>query len=511
MGIVRQIKNVANGYTSNQVKVRDITANTEETPSLQLMQEVADASFDETECLLIMDMIDKRLNDKGKYWRHVLKALVLLDYLVHYGGEGAVLWCRENLYLIKTLREFHHRDDNDRDVGGAIRARARDLTELITNSQRLEAERVGRGRRPQRYRQPPQRDEYWQRDRERSQSRPRSRRNAEDDDLQRAIELSKQTAAKEEEMRQMSGRVPQEEDISSAMRLTQQNEADMYPAVNYTGIDPYQQQQMEAQRLYEQQLQMQLAAQLQAQVTANTMAQDQLRQQQLLQQQEQLALAQAQVQAEAQAQAQAQYAMQLQQTQQAQQAEQAQQLQQLQQLQQQQTQQHQVAEPLQPFKTGSNNPFAAFAQQSQQAQQAQQAQQQVFTQESISTPISATSTGARRLHRQSTFDKDHMDRLDQILSLDAPMDSFGNTGSAMIPAQHTAGTFVDSSGRGLTAMLTARKTGQANNPFSSGTGTQYTGMAASQMQPAHTGYGFGNANSVYSNGSRSSSANLIDL
>jgi epsin len=65
----------------------------------------------------IMDMLDKRLNDKGKNWRHVLKALKVLDYCLHEGSELVVTWARESIYIVKTLREFQYVDEDGRDVG----------------------------------------------------------------------------------------------------------------------------------------------------------------------------------------------------------------------------------------------------------------------------------------------------------------------------------------------------------------------------------------------------------
>lgn len=65
----------------------------------------------------IMDMLDKRLNDKGKNWRHVLKALKVLDYCLHEGSELVVTWARQSIYIIKTLREFQYVDEEGRDVG----------------------------------------------------------------------------------------------------------------------------------------------------------------------------------------------------------------------------------------------------------------------------------------------------------------------------------------------------------------------------------------------------------
>jgi epsin len=64
-----------------------------------------------------MDMLDKRLNDKGKNWRHVLKALKVLDYCLHEGSELVVTWAMKNVYIIKTLREFQYIDEEGRDVG----------------------------------------------------------------------------------------------------------------------------------------------------------------------------------------------------------------------------------------------------------------------------------------------------------------------------------------------------------------------------------------------------------
>lgn len=64
-----------------------------------------------------MDMLDKRLNDKGKNWRHVLKALKVLDYCLHEGSEHVVVWAKDNVYIIKTLREFQYIDEEGRDQG----------------------------------------------------------------------------------------------------------------------------------------------------------------------------------------------------------------------------------------------------------------------------------------------------------------------------------------------------------------------------------------------------------
>lgn len=70
-----------------------------------------------TDFFEIMDMLDKRLNDKGKNWRHVLKALKVLDYCLHEGSENVVVWAKDNVYIVKTLREFQYVDEEGRDQG----------------------------------------------------------------------------------------------------------------------------------------------------------------------------------------------------------------------------------------------------------------------------------------------------------------------------------------------------------------------------------------------------------
>jgi hypothetical protein len=86
-------------------------------------------------------MLDKRLNDKGKNWRHVLKSLKVLDYCLHHGSELVVTWTRKNIHILKTLREFSYLGEDGRDVGAGVRLRAKQLVSLVLDEDRLRAER----------------------------------------------------------------------------------------------------------------------------------------------------------------------------------------------------------------------------------------------------------------------------------------------------------------------------------------------------------------------------------
>ena len=52
-----------------------------------LIQLCADLTYNMVAFSEIMQMIWKRLNDHGKNWRHVYKAMVLLEYLIKTGSE----------------------------------------------------------------------------------------------------------------------------------------------------------------------------------------------------------------------------------------------------------------------------------------------------------------------------------------------------------------------------------------------------------------------------------------
>lgn len=140
-GIRRNIKNVAHNYTDAQVKVREATSNDPWGPSSTMMSEIADLTYNMVAFTEIMQMVWKRLNDHGKNWRHVYKALVLLEYLIKTGSEKVAQQCKENIYAIQTLKDFQYLDDN-KDQGINVREKAKALVALLKDDERLRNERV---------------------------------------------------------------------------------------------------------------------------------------------------------------------------------------------------------------------------------------------------------------------------------------------------------------------------------------------------------------------------------
>eukprot|EP00835_Amoeboradix_gromovi_P005096 NODE_448_length_8440_cov_0.772329.p2 type:complete len:489 gc:universal NODE_448_length_8440_cov_0.772329:1899-433(-) len=141
---MRETKNVLKGYTDIQVKLREATSNDPWGPSTTQLQELADSSFNPQLLLQMLDIINKRLNDHGKNWRHVFKTLVVLDYLLHAGAEESIRFVNEHVYLIKTLVEFQYIDEDGRDQGKCIRDKSSDIISLLNDKERLTKEREQR-------------------------------------------------------------------------------------------------------------------------------------------------------------------------------------------------------------------------------------------------------------------------------------------------------------------------------------------------------------------------------
>ncbi|MED6284360.1 hypothetical protein CHARACLAT_018580 [Characodon lateralis] len=137
----RQVKNIVHNYSEAEIKVREATSNDPWGPSSSLMSEIADLTFNVVAFAEVMGMVWKRLNDSGKNWRHVYKALTLLDYLLKTGSERVAQQCRENAFTIQTLRDFQYVDRDGRDQGANVREKARQLVCLLRDDDRLRQER----------------------------------------------------------------------------------------------------------------------------------------------------------------------------------------------------------------------------------------------------------------------------------------------------------------------------------------------------------------------------------
>jgi len=163
-------------------------------------------------------------------------------------------------------------------------------------------------------------------------------------------------------------------------------------------------------------------------------------------------------------------------------------------------QQQQQPEPLQPMPTGSNNPFAQFGKSFEQTQSPSPARQPFspslstlseqqnqpqpqFTSSlspqstafSQSTPsFSQTSSQFQTPPKQQSA---HTNKLDYLLAQGNPtgLDTFGNTGELRVPAHFQRTGFVNSAGQGLRPSMTGVPPQNQNNPFFAGQGSPAAG------------------------------------
>ncbi|KAJ7442527.1 epsin domain-containing protein [Mycena galericulata] len=219
---VRTVKNYTKGYSDTQAKVRNATSNDPWGPSGTQMNEIAQMTYNQGDFVEIMEMLDKRLNDKGKNWRHVFKSLTLLDYLLHQGSENVIIYFKDNLYVIKTLKEFQYVDEDGKDQGGNVRAKAKDITSLLQDEGRLRTER--RARASMRERMVKGAGEDGEFDEAARGADENGRRRAggagaprDDDEMRRAIEESKRSLHQEQ-------LTAEEKDLAKAIKLSEEEE-----------------------------------------------------------------------------------------------------------------------------------------------------------------------------------------------------------------------------------------------------------------------------------------------
>lgn len=87
-------------------------------------------------------MIYRRFTEKSaEEWRQIYKALQLLEYLIKHGSERVIDDARSHITLLKMLRQFHYIDQNGKDQGVNVRHRAKELAELLSDVDRIRAER----------------------------------------------------------------------------------------------------------------------------------------------------------------------------------------------------------------------------------------------------------------------------------------------------------------------------------------------------------------------------------
>eukprot|EP00124_Ichthyophonus_hoferi_P001291 Ihof_evm7s63 gene=Ihof_evmTU7s63 len=150
---MRKVNDVLHNYTDIERKVRKATSGKPYGATGTVLGEIADATYDSTQFHQIMNMIWKRLNEPGKYWRHVYKALVLLEYVIKVGSDQVTAAAQDNILAIQTLKDFQHIDEMNKDQGQNVREKSKKLVILLKDPEHLREERAAAVQAQKRFRQ----------------------------------------------------------------------------------------------------------------------------------------------------------------------------------------------------------------------------------------------------------------------------------------------------------------------------------------------------------------------
>lgn len=156
------------------------------------------------------------------------QSLTVLDYCLHQGSENVVIYFRDNVYVIKTLKEFQYVDEDGKDQGANVRQKAKDITNLLQDESRLREERRARASMRDRMirgsgAELPEDQSFDDENRRRRHNDASSgplvgkRPNRDEDELRKAIEESKKSLAQER-------LTAEERDLQEAIKLSEQEE-----------------------------------------------------------------------------------------------------------------------------------------------------------------------------------------------------------------------------------------------------------------------------------------------
>ncbi|XP_039118983.1 clathrin interactor EPSIN 1 [Dioscorea cayenensis subsp. rotundata] len=123
-------------------KVLDATSNEPWGPHGSDLLEIARNSKKYTECQMIMNVLWTRLNDTGANWRHVYKALAVIEYLIANGSDRAVDDILEHSSKIASVSSFEYMEPNGKDSGINVRKKAETILGLLRDKDKIQQART---------------------------------------------------------------------------------------------------------------------------------------------------------------------------------------------------------------------------------------------------------------------------------------------------------------------------------------------------------------------------------
>ncbi|XP_019051658.1 PREDICTED: clathrin interactor EPSIN 1-like [Nelumbo nucifera] len=140
-GIKREVNLKILKVAEIEQKVLDATSDEPWGPHGSVLAEIAQATKKFTECQMIMNVLWTRLSDTGRNWRHVYKALAVIEYLVAHGSERALDDIIEHTFQIASLSGFEYVEPNGKDMGINVRKRSETIVTLLNDKDKIQGVR----------------------------------------------------------------------------------------------------------------------------------------------------------------------------------------------------------------------------------------------------------------------------------------------------------------------------------------------------------------------------------
>ncbi|KAJ4749624.1 Clathrin interactor EPSIN 1 [Rhynchospora pubera] len=139
---VREIKREVNLKVLNvpeiEQKVLDATSDEPWGPHGSDLSEIAQATKKFLDCDLAMNILWQRLNNTKANWRHLYKALVVIEYIIAHGSERAVDDIYDNISQITALSRFECVEPNGKDVGLNVRNKTEAILSILDDREKLQ-------------------------------------------------------------------------------------------------------------------------------------------------------------------------------------------------------------------------------------------------------------------------------------------------------------------------------------------------------------------------------------
>jgi epsin len=142
---VREIKREVNlkvlKVPEIEQKVLDATSDEPWGPHGSALSELAQATKKFAECQMVMNVLWTRLGERGANWRHVYKALTIIEYLIANGSERAVDDILDHYSKISVLSSFEYVEPNGKDAGINVRKKVETIVGILNDKERIKAVR----------------------------------------------------------------------------------------------------------------------------------------------------------------------------------------------------------------------------------------------------------------------------------------------------------------------------------------------------------------------------------